>query len=513
MAGEPRPKTVVGGEGAFLRRADADSHLVGDDDDINTFGSGESGESHFIEHTFESPAMQRVAAAVRRRPSFDGTARYTSDRVYPGWILDHRHFEEAKHLVKENRLRDALQNSPKERTDEDVEVLTMFLMAVWPTTLRLGEARVNEIARCANLRRFHQGQYIVTEGEVGLTFYIIVSGAADVEKHGEYLATLKMGRSFGEASLGAGAPPRNASCIASSATTELLELRKTDYDKIMKSYQDASSAARAVAVVKTIEIRTFNRWPSGKDGGHETVARCAHKLVPLVELGPGSCFGERGILYGELRKATVTAATDVTLLALDKVEFESLLQRTHAQAGKGSSAPHSEHRHHLTDDEIAAALALTQHDDDTSTNAETTSTAVAEPYLDHKADLDRRLALFRAESERAAGAAEAARLRRLRRRPRPARPRSSRGWSSRGLHDAEAPAVVARRCLRTRAMSSHAPVARPALPALAEFALTRPSGGSAELLGRPVTAPARGPAAAGRSCDMRFREFPRKPPP
>ena len=409
MAGEPRPKTVVGGEGAFLRRADADSHLVGDDDDINTFGSGESGESHFIEHTFESPAMQRVAAAVRRRPSFDGTARYTSDRVYPGWILDHRHFEEAKHLVKENRLRDALQNSPKERTDEDVEVLTMFLMAVWPTTLRLGEARVNEIARCANLRRFHQGQYIVTEGEVGLTFYIIVSGAADVEKHGEYLATLKMGHSFGEASLGAGAPPRNASCIASSATTELLELRKTDYDKIMKSYQDAEQRRAfrclksvpmfrnwaksrltrlcglvrrvdfkagaliikqndppdnvyfvlegAVAVVKTIEIRTFNRWPSGKDGGHETVARCAHKLVPLVELGPGSCFGERGILYGELRKATVTAATDVTLLALDKVEFESLLQRTHAQAGKGSSAPHSEHRHHLTDDEIAAALA------------------------------------------------------------------------------------------------------------------------------------------------------------
>ena len=76
----------------------------------------------------------------------------------------------------------------------------------------------------------------------------------------------------------------------------------------------------AVAVVKTIEIRTFNRWPSGKDGGHETVARCAHKLVPLVELGPGSCFGERGILYGELRKATVTAATDVTLLAVAQRE-------------------------------------------------------------------------------------------------------------------------------------------------------------------------------------------------
>ena len=261
MAGEPRPKTVVGGEGAFLRRADADSHLVGDDDDINTFGSGESGESHFIEHTFESPAMQRVAAAVRRRPSFDGTARYTSDRVYPGWILDHRHFEEAKHLVKENRLRDALQNSPKERTDEDVEVLTMFLMAVWPTTLRLGEARVNEIARCANLRRFHQGQYIVTEGEVGLTFYIIVSGAADVEKHGEYLATLKMGHSFGEASLGAGAPPRNASCIASSATTELLELRKTDYDKIMKSYQDAEQR-RAFRCLKSVPM--FRNWAKSR---------------------------------------------------------------------------------------------------------------------------------------------------------------------------------------------------------------------------------------------------------
>ena len=57
---------------------------------------------------------------------------------------------------------------------------------MWPTTLRLGEARVNEIARCANLRRFHQGQYIVTEGEVGLTFYIIVSGAADDSYNGRY---------------------------------------------------------------------------------------------------------------------------------------------------------------------------------------------------------------------------------------------------------------------------------------------------------------------------------------
>ena len=212
------------GEGAFLRRTDASTHLLQrheeDEQSANTFGSGESGESRFIEHSFESPAMQRVAGASRKRPSFKQTASYTSDCVYPYWILEHSHFEEAKHLVKENRLRDALQNSPKERTDEDVEVLTMFLMSVWPTTLRLGEARVQEIARCANLRRFHRDQYIVTEGEVGLTFYIIVSGTADVTKHGEYLATLKMGHSFGEASLGAGAPPRNASCIASSATTE-----------------------------------------------------------------------------------------------------------------------------------------------------------------------------------------------------------------------------------------------------------------------------------------------------
>lgn len=403
------------GAGAFLRRAEGSRELIvnhdHDESSFNTFGSGESGESKFIEHGYESPCMQRMAQAVQKRNEWDKLARYTSDNVYPHWILDHAHFEEAKHLVKTNRLRDALQNSPKERTDEDVEVLTAFLMNVWPTTLRLGEARVQKIAQCANLRRFHQDQYIVTEGEVGLTFYIIVSGTADVYKQGandsKPLVTLGTGHSFGEASLGVGAPPRNASCVASSTTTELLELRKTDFDKIMKSYQDAEQrrAFRCLknvpmfrswaksrltrlcglvrrvdfragamiikqndppdnvyfvlegscAVVKTIEIRTQNRWPTGIRS-HNTTVRCAHKLVPLIELGPGTCFGERGILHGERRKATVTATTDVILLALDKVEFEALLQRTTKPAHAPGTA-HSEHRHHLTDDEIASALA------------------------------------------------------------------------------------------------------------------------------------------------------------
>jgi voltage-gated potassium channel len=54
--------------------------------------------------------------------------------------------------------------------------------------------------------------------------------------------------------------------------------------------------------------------------GHVSVATPDH----AVDLGPGSFFGEMALISGEPRSATVSAATEVSLLSLYAVDFQML---------------------------------------------------------------------------------------------------------------------------------------------------------------------------------------------
>ena len=45
----------------------------------------------------------------------------------------------------------------------------------------------------------------------------------------------------------------------------------------------------------------------------------------VTTLGPGTCFGERALIEDELRNASVTAAEEVEVYALAKVDFWALL--------------------------------------------------------------------------------------------------------------------------------------------------------------------------------------------
>lgn len=48
----------------------------------------------------------------------------------------------------------------------------------------------------------------------------------------------------------------------------------------------------------------------------------------LAELGPGDSFGEMALLMGEPRSATAVAMADTSLLRIDKVHFDELLERS-----------------------------------------------------------------------------------------------------------------------------------------------------------------------------------------
>jgi CRP-like cAMP-binding protein len=81
----------------------------------------------------------------------------------------------------------------------------------------LDEKDLRSLADEFSERRFSAGDTVSLEGEGGLMFFVVDSGEATVEVHGQEVATLGAGSSFGEIAL-IDRRPRTATV---TATTEL----------------------------------------------------------------------------------------------------------------------------------------------------------------------------------------------------------------------------------------------------------------------------------------------------
>ena len=87
------------------------------------------------------------------------------------------------------------------------------------------------VARRAEDVRVAAGKALITEGETGHEFFVIISGAASVTRHGQKIATLGPGDAFGELALLEKAP-RNASVIADT-DMELVVLGQREFAGIV----------------------------------------------------------------------------------------------------------------------------------------------------------------------------------------------------------------------------------------------------------------------------------------
>jgi len=65
----------------------------------------------------------------------------------------------------------------------------------------LDEKDLRSLAEEFNERRFAAGDKVAMEGESGLMFFVVESGEASVEIHGEEIRTLGPGAAFGEIAL------------------------------------------------------------------------------------------------------------------------------------------------------------------------------------------------------------------------------------------------------------------------------------------------------------------------
>jgi len=87
---------------------------------------------------------------------------------------------------------------------DDKQVLSQLKGA--PLFSRVPEKGLKAILRSATEKRFEAGERIVSEGDSGTGFYLILSGRAEVMRGTDKLATLGAGAFFGEMALLDGAP-------------------------------------------------------------------------------------------------------------------------------------------------------------------------------------------------------------------------------------------------------------------------------------------------------------------
>ncbi|DBA01205.1 TPA: hypothetical protein N0F65_002340 [Lagenidium giganteum] len=222
---------------------------------------------------------------------------------------------------------------------------------------RLSNNQLQKVAAALKLQRFHDGDYIIRQGEDGNTFYIIVEGKVRCTARGhgadaaeKELMMLYRGNYFGEMALMLN-EPRQANCIAVGNVdcyvmdrvqfTKLLGPLRSLIDRqmrirVLRSVPLLSSLtddeldllAHALNVVTFDDKATIIREGDAGDifymisDGKVSVRKSGFEIM---QLRSGEFFGERALLSCEPRAADCVAIGRVECLTLQRDSFEKLL--------------------------------------------------------------------------------------------------------------------------------------------------------------------------------------------
>ncbi|MCC7073981.1 MAG: cyclic nucleotide-binding domain-containing protein [Deltaproteobacteria bacterium] len=205
------------------------------------------------------------------------------------------------------------------------------------------------------------GALIVAEGEAADSVFVVVRGAARVDRGGVELATLGAGAFFGEMAL-LSRKPRMASVHAVGAT-ELLELPRAVLEDLAARDPRVQQALERFCRARLIDnlarcsplfagvdgtaarraLSSFaaRKLPAGAvvveqgipspglfivlEGCLEVAASVGTERTPLRLLGPGEVFGEMSLLSDDGAAASVATTAPSTVLVLPRVAFAELV--------------------------------------------------------------------------------------------------------------------------------------------------------------------------------------------
>lgn len=222
-----------------------------------------------------------------------------------------------------------------------------------------------------DMRDMDPGEYVIREGEIGDSFFVVASGKVRVVRTGEsaeelVLAYLTDGAFFGEmALLQDGA--RTASVVVEEPS-QIFEINKAAIDAVVARFPSVATVLRNFykqrmlsttmathplfkpfgederrGLMEMFKSKNFDQGSvlvkEGKKGtglflllhGRLKVAK-AHNggELLLAELSPGEMFGEMSLLTNQPTVASVTAVTDCFILRLSKRKFDEVIM-THPQ--------------------------------------------------------------------------------------------------------------------------------------------------------------------------------------
>jgi len=187
---------------------------------------------------------------------------YIATNVFPEWILNDPVWKNPpKQVDNTNEISEIMKVPVSKRSQEQTSTLIHWLMSVWGIANSMGFKRCGAMFREFKYEVYETGENIITEGERGLTFYIIIAGTTSVHKEGiGIVGQLGKGKSFGEIALTQGKDLRTATVTASSKV-EVLSLHKNDYDYFVRDLQELEKRENFTILSN---CALFKSWPKGK---------------------------------------------------------------------------------------------------------------------------------------------------------------------------------------------------------------------------------------------------------
>ncbi|GAC1696229.1 MAG: hypothetical protein NVS9B6_03020 [Candidatus Limnocylindrales bacterium] len=229
----------------------------------------------------------------------------------------------------------------------------------------LGRPALNAIASHLRIEHADPGSPIVTAGAPGDRFYLVRSGRLQTtDASGRILGTIIPGEGFGELALLEGGV--RTATVTALEPAELWSLGRGHFNRWVKERVEVAARIRAYRE----ERDTLGRLPFFKGLSGQALERVAARLrtiryadgeqvfgagdpadryyviregaatVTLPDgtlartLGPGDGFGEIALLFGRPRTATVRAAGPLTVAALERADFASLVKTSGETMGE-----------------------------------------------------------------------------------------------------------------------------------------------------------------------------------
>ena len=364
---------------------DDEAHL-GEENDIKDPSFRRSFLNLHVE-TKESKAMLQQFSEYSEELNADvRDATYDPKQIYPQWMRHHKNWIGSV-ATHHNEISEILEKPKKQRTEVDWKSLVVWLMKTWHTANELGPKRCLAMTKAFHFFHYEPGTDIITEGDRGLVFYIIVDGTVDILKNGVgKVAEIGKGKSFGEIALSgkAGSDMRTAT-VRAQTKVQTLSLHKSDYETFVKdikmlemrenltifrrcalfqgwprakidkmsshsSRRDVNDGTEIfkqgdepdfvyiviegqVEIIKEVKITSRNRWPEGmREWGGK--ARQTMKRIVVDIVKKDGFFGELSVLKRTGRHASARAVGSTQLLRLGHLEFLHLLQSDQSESGR-----------------------------------------------------------------------------------------------------------------------------------------------------------------------------------